>query len=283
MKRPIFCLGRGSYLGSVLGILCFQVCVQSANAHDFTLEDNNSTVTISDPTDQGMKSWVVDGVNQLYQQWFWYRVGPTGPERSLETIPILSEIHANPNTLVATYGNSQFSIQASYTLNGGSIGSGSSEIIEQLRIKNLTGSPLDFHFFQYTDFDVNGTYANDTVQLLQNMLGLFDTAIQSEGNIHFADTIVSPGANHGEAGLWPSIIDKLKDGNPTTLKDNPGPLTGDSSWAFQWDQVIAANGEFVINADKKIFISPIPEPAVWSLMPVGLAVCGMIRRRSQRA
>ncbi len=276
--KPIFSSGRSCSVWLVVCLLAFRFLPIAAHAHVQTLTDNNSTVTISDPTEEGMKSWLVDGQNQLYQQWFWYRIGGSGPEQALNTIPVLSEIQANPNTLVTTYANSILSIEASYTLLGGAPGSGSSEIVEQIRIRNLTGSPLDFHFFQYTDFDVNGTYADDSIQLYQNLLGLFDTAIQNEGNVHFADTIVSPGANHGEAGLWPSILNKLNDSNPTTLNDDPGPKFGDSTWAFQWDQNIAANGDFVISADKKIFIVPIPEPTVLSLVPMGLIIFGLMRR-----
>ena len=251
----------------------------SLAAHDFTLTDDNSSVTISDPTDQGMKEWLVDGQSQLYQQWFWFRVGNSGPEKALNTIPILSEIQANPNTLVSTFGNATFQIETAYTLLGGSPGSGSSEIIEQIKIRNLTGGLLDFHFFQYTDFDVNGTYANDTVQLGQNIFGLFDSAIQSEGNVHFADTVISPGANHGEAGLWPSILNKLTDGSPTTLSDASGPLTGDATWAFQWDQGIAPYDVFSLSIDKKIFISnSIPEPTALSLVFLGLFGFGLNRR-----
>ena len=279
MKSPPNCNSeRSRSLWLVLCLLAFGFLPIAARAHVQTLTDNNSVVTISDPTEEGMKNWLVDGQNQLYQQWFWFRIGSSGPEYALNTIPIVSEIQANPNTLVTTYANSILSIEASYTLLGGAPGSGSSEIVEQIRIRNLTASPLDFHFFQYTDFDVNGTYADDKVQLYQNLLGLFDTAIQSEGNIHFADTVVSPGAPHGEAGPWPTILNKLDDGSPTTLNDNAGPYTGDSTWALQWDQSIDGNGEFVISADKKIFIVPIPEPTVLSLVPAGLMILGLMRR-----
>ena len=53
---------------------------------DVVLTDFNSTVVI-DPTSQaGMYTWTVDGVDQMWQQWFWYRIGSAGPEQSIDTL-----------------------------------------------------------------------------------------------------------------------------------------------------------------------------------------------------
>src|SRR5436190_22324111 len=102
MKWPVhFRRGIKIYL-KIFSALVFFLQTFSLAAHVFTLTDDNSSVTISDPTDEGMKQWLVDGQSQLYQQWFWLRVGNSGSEQPLNTIPILSEIHANPNTLVST-------------------------------------------------------------------------------------------------------------------------------------------------------------------------------------
>ena len=55
-----------------------------------TLQDGNTTVTIdpNNPAD-GVNSWTVNGVNQLLQQWFWYRIGNTGPAYSIDTLGAL--------------------------------------------------------------------------------------------------------------------------------------------------------------------------------------------------
>ena len=50
----------------------------TAVASPINLVDQNSSVTI-DPTSQaGVDNWTVNGVNQLYQEWFWYGVGSSG-------------------------------------------------------------------------------------------------------------------------------------------------------------------------------------------------------------
>jgi hypothetical protein len=159
---------------------------------------------------------------------------------------------------------------------GGANGSGGSDIGEQIKIKNLTASPLTFHFFQYTDFDLNGDFAGDTVELGKNLMNQFNQALQTKGNIHFADTVISPGASHGQAGIGQTIFNSLIDNSPTTLTDYAGPITGDATWAFEWDPTIAAGGSFNISIDKNQY--SVPEPSTWSLIPMGLMAFGMMRR-----
>src|SRR5262249_17780627 len=133
-------------------------------------------------------------------------------------------------------------IETTFTLLGGADGSARSSIGEQIRIKNISNNPLTLHFFQYTDFDLSGSGSGDTVQLFQDGTGLFYQASQEKGNIRFADTVVSPGANEGQVGMAPgpnSLSDQLADHSPTTLTGASGPLSGDVDWAFQWDRTIA--------------------------------------------
>jgi hypothetical protein len=180
--------------------------------------------------------------------------------------------------LTTLYANSQFSIQVNYQLLGGAPGSGGSDIGEQIKIKNLTSQPLQFHFFQYTDFDLDGSFAGDTVELGKNLMNQFNQALQSKGNIHFADTVISPGASHGQAGIGQTIFNSLIDNSPTTLNDFAGPITGDATWAFQWDPIIAPGGSFNISIDKNQIFAPVPEPSTLSLIPMGLMAFGMARR-----
>lgn len=270
-------------VGFATAVVLSQLFSISAHAWTFTLQDGNSSADVITASDQGVNNWVVDGQNQLYQQWFWYRVGSSGGEAPISTLPVISENQSSPGTLDVKYSNGQFSIETTYSLLGGAPGSGSSDIGEQIKIVNLTGGPLDFHFFQYTDFDLGGNYAGDTVQLGKNLQNLFNEALQSKGNVHFADTVISPGANHGETGIWPSILNKLNDGSPTTLNDNAGPITGDATWAFQWDRILQAGGSLNISIDKNIYVTnPIPEPTTCSLVVMGLALTGLLRRHSRR-
>jgi hypothetical protein len=276
---------KGGFIGQVrplliAGLLIGAASTQLATAWTYNLTNGNSTASIVADDPNGMRDWTVDGQTQLFRQWFWYRKGETGPEKSIDSLSLVSANLVSPSILNTVYqSGSIFSIEVNYSLLGGAIGSSSSSIGEQIRINNLTSSPLNFHFFQYVDFDLVGNILGDTVSLEQNAQGLFEKAFQTKGNAFFADEVVSPAANHGEVGLWGSILTKLEDNLPTTLNDTTGPVSGDTVWAFQWDMVIPANQSFDVAINKSVYIAPVPEPSTVALLTVGLAALGFARRR----
>lgn len=278
-ENGILARTRVLFAGAVLVVAT--ASTQLANAWTYNLTNNNSSVTIEADAPYGMSDWTVDGQTQLYRQWFFYRKGTTGPEKPINNLTLSSATLVSPSILntVYSYGTT-FSIEINYSLLGGAIGSSSSSIGEQIRINNLTSNPLNFHFFQYVDFDLGGNHLGDTVTLEKNAQGLFEKAYQTKGNAYFADEVVSPAADHGEVGLSESTLVKLNDSVATTLNDSVGPVTGDAIWAFQWDVVIPANQYFDIAINKSVYIAPpIPEPSTVALLAVGLAALGFARRR----
>ena len=66
------------------------------------LVNNNSTALIDPNSSAGMFNWTVDGVNQLNQQWFWYRVG-NNPEAPINTISAPSITRPDAKTAYITY------------------------------------------------------------------------------------------------------------------------------------------------------------------------------------
>src|SRR5207248_1854749 len=140
-----------------------------------------------------------------------------------------------------------------------------------------SGGNLNFHFFQYSDFDLLGTPGGDTVQLGKNLSGLFNEARQTEGTMALSESVDSPGANHGEANFYSTTRDSLNDGATTTLNDNAGPLgPGDVTWAFQWDVDLTPSGQgstFLISKDKRLQITTVPEPTSMALVCLGLGAC----------
>ena len=90
------------------------------------------------------------------------------------------------------------------------------------------------------------------------------------------DSAISPGANNGEAGLVPNTLNNITGTAGYNLNNitNSGP--GNTTWALQWTNGIAANGTLIISKD--LNIAGVPEPATWSLISLGLGACGLGRR-----
>ena len=220
-----------------------------------------------------MNSWIVEGANQLNQQWFWFRVG-NGPQLSLDTLGAPTVVQT-ANTLDLTYtSGSSFTIETKFTLTGGSVGSGMSGMGEQIKISNISGGALDFHFFEYADFNLPGN-----VQLGKDVTDtLFNEALVTSGNIQLdedIDTGAAPGANRGEAALYNSTLTSLTTTSGYNLNDNLAAGSGldHVTWALQWDTNFTGNGSFTIS--KVLSIEGVPEPPAWSLLSMGVLAFGV--------
>jgi hypothetical protein len=258
------------------------VSLSVANAQIINLANNNSTASVNLGSQAGMFSWTINQQPQLAQQWFWYRVDgdPTG-QHSIDTIGPAAFI-ANANSLDATYtsGNA-FSIELTYTLNGGSAGSWNSDITENISINNLSASPLTFHFFQYSDFALAGTSGGEKANIFQNG-GFFSQANVTKAGTQLAETIDQPLANEAEANLASNTRNSLNSGVPYTLNgtlsSGPDPAL-DATWAFEWDFTIDPNSSVAVLKDKKLSVAPVPEPAAAALLGLGLLAFALRRNR----
>lgn len=253
-----------------------------AEAAILTVNDLNTTVQVDTSSSSGMYNWIVDGTDQLAQQWFWYRVGSVGPEAAISTLTAAAGTGQLGRNIQINYTGVGFTIEVSYLVTGGTAGSGTSDVAETIRIINTSGQLLDFHFFQYSDFDLCGTSAGDTVSFVNaNTVDQTDVT-----GCHLSETVVVPDATHREAGIFPNTLNKLNDGVATTLVDNAGAGPGDGTWAFQWDFTLAASGQgssFIISKDKHL-APTVPEPA--SLLLFGSGLLGglrAVRRRRKEA
>ena len=252
-----------------------------------TLTDGNSSATVDLGSQAGMGQWLINGQNQLNQQWFWYRVGndPTG-QHSIDTIGGLSFVN-NANAVNAIYTSASFSLEITYVLNGGVAGGNdwTSDITENISIHNLTGSTLNFHFFQYSDFALAGTFGNEIASIYQSG-GFYSKATITKAGSQLSETIDQPLANEAEADLGTATLNRLNQGSPYTLNNSlgsgPDP-TLDATWALQWDFSIAANGQLGdtvdVIKDKKLSVAPVPEPATFSFALLGCAAFILRRKR----
>jgi len=262
------------YKWLIPSVLLGSLLVESSRAALFNLVDNNSLAQFDTANQVNNFSWFVDGNNQLASEAFWFRIGNVGGEQSVHTLPIGVQgttdgnFDGNPDTLFVRYLGAGFKIETKYTLAGGTPGSGSSDMGEQISIVNLSASPLDFHFFEYADFNLSG---GPDSAVFQNI----NTVDQSNPSFNLTETVVTPPASHREIAFFPVTLTKLNDGLPTTLSDTPlgvivGP--GDVTWAYQWDFLLQPGDTFIISKDKNIGIPPIPEPGIGALLSIGFGL-----------
>ncbi|MGD0745227.1 MAG: PEP-CTERM sorting domain-containing protein [Verrucomicrobiota bacterium] len=281
--------GAGRFLGVKLAafVLSFQIVTGIASATPvYTLSSGNSSVGIDLGSQAGMYNWTVDGQNQLNQQWFWYRVGSSGPEASIDTIGTPTVNLISPSILDTTYFASLFSVDVLYSLVGVALGSGASDLSETIKIQNLTSGSLSFHFFQYADFNLGGTPNNDSGQLDKTSKG-YNEVDQTDGSCHLGesvDTVVSHAATHAEVASDNSILTMLNNGTASAFNGNMY-TAGNVKWGLEWDVNIAAGGTYLISKDLNVSgVVPVtvPEPSAWSFVLLGLFAGGMWKVRSVR-
>jgi hypothetical protein len=260
--RPVVRLG-------ILGTMLSQAGI--AYPCIYTMASGNVSINFEPGSQGGLSDLTVDGQNQLNQQGLWYRIGNTGPEKS---VALSSVSQPTASTLQATYATSKVRIDVLYSLVGGTDGSGVASLSEQIRIQNRTTRAQDFHLFQYTDWDFLGT-----TELGRNLAGLFDEALVTGNDSSVTegiDTAVTPGANHGVAGA--NTLSLLNDAYPTTLTDNAGPSTN-ASWTFEWDSRIAGKGTLILSQVINLDPVPAPEPSALGLILMGLIPCSRLLKR----
>ena len=67
------------WMVSLLAVTFYLGVPASLRATAITLTSGNSSADINTSTSSGMYNWIIDGTDNLFQQWFWYRVGAQRP------------------------------------------------------------------------------------------------------------------------------------------------------------------------------------------------------------
>jgi hypothetical protein len=232
------------------------------------LSDGNSSLLIDSGTQAGVNTWTIDNVDALFQRWFWYRVGTTGPELSLETLgtPTL-----DPDTaaLKVIYANSQLKVTLNYSLTGGGLGTGQSDLNVGITVKNLTGSAMALSFFDYANATLSAGADTAVVQYPGHI-------VQTAGSSQM-DLVSTLTPSHSEVGLTTSTRDSLNNGSATQLADNLSAGPGDATAAFEWDLNLAAGGSKTWGEAMSM---QVPEPATLTLLAMGGLVLLRGRRRA---
>ena len=266
------------YWTSVVAVcITFAAAASATAAPTYVLSNGNATATFEvggiGEGDHGQTAWSLDGIEHLSQQWFWYRVGDTGPETMItDANNGLTLVSHSELDLGAGFGHildleyhdphGRFEITMGFTF----VGAGNvSSIDEQITIINTSGAPLDFHFFELLDFDLAHDPGGDVLRFPSN------NTVQSADGLFTSSEVVSTSANPPsayEGGGGEAIWNKLNDGGADNLSNTPALGTtispADAGIAFQWDWVIPTGGAEQISKLKRIEQVVVPSPSAWA-------------------
>lgn len=276
---------------STVTALSLSAAAQAGLPTFINLADANSAARIDvGGTAAGMSNWLVDDVDRLALQGFWYRTGDMTREENIGTLGVVNAISTDTNPFsdnrqdtasiryVGQNGASggSFFIDTSWTIRGSTNGSGRADISEQIVItNNSTFLPLTISFFQYADFDL-GTAQTPTIDQSVAILGANRNTASQVGALLLNETIVTPAPTRWSASSQALLAAALTD-NAITNLDNVTNFAGpaDLAWGFQWDFVIQPGLSVVITKDKSL----VPTPGAAALLGLG----GLIAARRRRA
>lgn len=264
------------FFAAVMLVAC--AALAPAHAVIYDLADANSTISITSESANGAYNWVVNGVYQLYQeQWFY---GTSAPGQSSISALTLTGSSSDGTDAKFTYAGADFTLKTTYSLVGGAAGTANSDLSEQFRVINTSGSPLTFRLYLYTDFDLAGTPAGDIASIESPEM---DHAFQyGPGKNIMSETVAVQSATHGEVNFYANTLNSLTSGVTYTLNDNVGPLgPGDMTWALEWDKTIAPGGSFIVSIDK--MLTPVPLPPSVLMLGTGLLGLGILPWRKKTA
>ena len=288
-------------------------CAVSSSVYQ--LSDQNSVACVNVNTQAGLYDWYVDGLDQLSQQWFWYRIGSSGPEHSIDTlgtptvVSSANELNVTYNgTYVGSAGTSAFTVKVQYTLTGQADGTGKSHLHEVIDVTRTSGPPISIYLYQYSNFDLGfgpGHENDDTVEFVaENRMLQYDPAsVYPSGfgtlPIDFAQTMTTS-PNYCEVGTVGAAVNTLGKLN-NAMKDNLSesasgsncgtPVTGDVAWAFEWGKSLTVTSPtlhiagdtdltIALPSDGRANLASVPEPVASLLFVLGALALGALRRRA---
>jgi hypothetical protein len=242
------------------------------------ITNGNSTATFDFGSSAGMTSWTVDALNQVSQQTFFYRIGNSGPQFDLTQIsatPTITFSGAGQKTVNALYANSQYGVKLSYTLAGGTAGSGKSGLNETITLYNYAGGNLDFHFFMYGDYVLGGPAQIGSQNVQMGTSAGSSTSVQTFGAPGNNSVVSLSPASHTEVAPANQLYNELTTMNDYTLNDSTSGSTGNATWGWEWDYNVTSSQTLSI-----IDTLAVPEPSSVALMFLAGGILALRRKRT---
>jgi PEP-CTERM motif len=240
------------------------------SASPLSVANANSSITVDARSVFGLSSYVVDGVENDFEQSYWTRGLGATFESPLSDLPVTAA-EALGNQIMVAYSAPQFDVQVRYLLMGGLPGSHIASLLETLMFFNRTGQPLPLTLYMETDLDVGGTAENTAVG---DINGITQSA---PGWSAFVSA--NPIPDGFQIASFPDLFLSLGDTAITNLTNTGSPFgPGDASFAFQWNAVLPVGSPYTVSVQKAF----VPEPATWCLTALGFGTVLAFGRRRQR-
>jgi hypothetical protein len=281
--------------GRTLAVLALFVAAQPAAAQQGgTLTDGNATY-IQGPAPTGESSAGPTGTtfradpgaaNQLFQNWWYYRVQGDTREYPFGTYTRSAggEINGFGTFGIneATYGWTDLTaasvtrFTARYLTTLTDQGQpNTAKLRQDFTIFNPGTTALNIVLFSYFDLDVNGPSAIDTDLATGNASAI----TVSDGGFYAVNSIFGVPADAFQVAQFSGIRDSLLNNAVDNLTNSGVPFVGNFTGAFQWNLTVPAGGSVMVNT--LMTIAPVPEPGTLALTGAAVAA-GLWRWRRRR-
>jgi hypothetical protein len=276
-KTNIAQSGRLWMLQNAAFVMLLAASAIQSQAQTYTLSARNTSlqVDVAGGT-PGLSDWLINGVNQLNQQWYYYSTG-SGPINPIDAIGTFSSQYENIGNspfLNQTYSNSTVLVTTDYTLQSQPVGSGSAKLSTLIGIQNLSLTTQTFHFYIYSDFWLGNNSGGQNVGFTG--LGAPYQVNQSGNGLNLIGTITGISGGTGDsvelqAGLFNGQQFGITNGAPTvTLNNTLSAGPGNVTYAYQVDATLAAGTAISFTE-----LESVPEPSTFALVFSGMLVFGL--------
>jgi hypothetical protein len=258
-----------------------QTDITGQNTYTMSNGGSTATVNVVNTGTLGMNSWtVLNGLNQLNQQWFWYSINGSTPQpiNNLSAATVYNMAPSDPSldNLGVDYDNANLEVFVQYTLSGNGMMSGSADMAESIYVINNESSSINLNFYQYSNFNLLNQPNNVKIS---SSGGLYTGATQTTsgaGGTGIGEVILGPYANEAEAGFATPTMSDVSSG---TLNDSTSAGPGDVAWAFEWNKNLGTGDMLDLQKDKGLSVTLVPEPSTLVLIALGMGALGLSLRR----